>query len=114
MLNVGQMLARNCQGISRRSLLQIGACSALGRSLPGTVRPSMGSLVARLKGSQPGHWPPFLCIGPVCKVSGEQLRGQVAGVLGPARDPFRLDLYSLEDGVKVPQALQLPAEVNVD
>ena len=34
MLNIARFLARDCQRITRRSLLQIGACSALGLSLP--------------------------------------------------------------------------------
>jgi hypothetical protein len=34
MLNLGQLRARDCQGVSRRAMLQMGACSALGLSLP--------------------------------------------------------------------------------
>lgn len=36
MLNPGRMMGRHCQeqGVSRRELLQVGACSALGLTLP--------------------------------------------------------------------------------
>src|SRR6266852_781766 len=34
MLDLGQIRARNCQGMSRRALLQAGTCSALGLALP--------------------------------------------------------------------------------
>src|SRR5262249_23155128 len=53
-----------------------------------------------------GEWPSFLCVGPACKVSGEQLRGQTAGVLGAAHDPFRIEGFTFEDGVRVPPSLE--------
>ncbi len=34
MLNLGRINARNCQALSRREMLQVGSCSALGLSLP--------------------------------------------------------------------------------
>lgn len=34
MLHLGALPSRNCQGISRRALLEVGACSALGLGLP--------------------------------------------------------------------------------
>ena len=34
MLDLGRITAGNCQGISRRALLQVGTCSALGLALP--------------------------------------------------------------------------------
>lgn len=34
MLNIGRLRARHCQGVSRRAILQAGACSALGLGLP--------------------------------------------------------------------------------
>ena len=33
MLNLGRLTARDCQSLTRRSLLQLGACSAMGLSL---------------------------------------------------------------------------------
>ncbi len=99
---------------------------------PGTVRPSMGSLVSWLK-SKPagtagfqagpsrqtrvsdlrGEWPPFLAIGPMSKVSGEFVRGQGAGILGAARDPFRFEGDALGDGFKLPDGFTLQADLNV-
>src|SRR5439155_12479390 len=76
-----------------------GAKASGGIPFAGSVRPSMGSLVSHLtRGRKTGDWPAFMCVGPVCKVSGEQLRGQTAGVLGAAHDPFRLDGFTFEDG----------------
>src|SRR4051794_24791297 len=40
MLLVGQHRSRNCQGISRRALLQVGASTALGLSLADLLRQS--------------------------------------------------------------------------
>lgn len=84
-----------------------GAKASGGIPFPGSVRPSMGSLVSYLTRSSrgAGDWPAFMCIGPICKVSGEQLRGQTASVLGAAHDPFRLDGFTFEDGVRMPASL---------
>jgi hypothetical protein len=105
---------------------------------PGTVRPSMGSLVSWLK-SKPigtagyasagqtvqtaaaqtgkpdarGEWPPFMAIGPMSKVSGEFVRGQGAGILGAARDPFRLEGDALGEGFKLPDGFTLQSDLNV-
>lgn len=93
-----------------------GAKASGGIPFPGNVRPSMGALVSYLARGQHrvGDWPGFLCVGPVCKVSGEQLRGQTAGALGAAYDPFRVEGFSFEEGVRVPPSLEplagLPAE----
>jgi hypothetical protein len=84
-----------------------GAKASGGIPFPGSVRPNMGSLVSYLtRGRRRGtDWPSAMVIGPVCKVSGENLRGQTAGVLGAAHEPFRLEGYSFEEGVQVPAAL---------
>ena len=42
MLLVGQHRARTCQGVSRRELLQAGACSALGLSVPWLLKARAG------------------------------------------------------------------------
>lgn len=88
-----------------------GAKASGGIPFPGMVRPSMGSVVSYLGRSRAGDWPAFTCIGPVCKVSGEALRGQTASVLGAAHDPFRLDSYSFEEGVRLPPSLEPLAEI---
>src|SRR5262245_15514290 len=38
MLHVGTVRQRNCQGVSRREVLQVGGCSLLGLSLAGAFR----------------------------------------------------------------------------
>jgi hypothetical protein len=83
-----------------------GAKASGGIPFPGNVRPNMGSVVSYLKRSSAGDWPGFMVIGPHCKVSGEALRGQLAGSLGAAHDPFRIEGFSFDDGVKIPQALE--------
>lgn len=83
-----------------------GAKASGGIPFPGAVRPSMGSLIAYLTRSRAGSWPSFTAIGQICKVSGEQLRGQTAGVLGAPHDPFRLEGFSFEEGVRVPRSLE--------
>src|SRR5437868_2640682 len=61
-----------------------GSQASGGISFPGRVRPSMGSLVSYLNRRRTGDWPAFTVIGPNCKVSGADLRGQLAGALGAA------------------------------
>jgi len=74
--------------------------------LPGRVRPSMGSLVSYLARDRRTDWPAFTTIGRSCNVSGADLRGQTAGVLGAGHDPFRLAGYNFESGVPIPEALK--------
>jgi hypothetical protein len=83
-----------------------GAKASGGIPFPGNVRPCMGSVVSYLKRSEAGEWPGFMAIGPNCKVSGENLRGQLSGALGAAHDPFRIEGFTFDDGVKMPQALE--------
>lgn len=73
---------------------------------PGRVRPSMGSLVSYLTRRRSGDWPAFTAIGPNCKVSGADLRGQLAGALGAAHDPFRIDSFTHEEGFKIPPSIE--------
>lgn len=91
-----------------------GAKASGGVPFPGTVRPSMGSLVARFRDRSHSAWPPFVVVGPNCKVSGESLRGQTAGVLGPSRDPFRIDDYTPEAGFRLPETFRLAAGLNAE
>jgi len=74
--------------------------------LPGRVRPSMGSLVSYLLRKRSADWPAFTAIGPECKVSGADLRGQLAGALGAAHDPFRLATFSFDDGFRAPASIE--------
>lgn len=91
-----------------------GAKASGGVPFPGNVRPSLGSLVSYLTRERAMSWPAFTAIGPVCSVSGEQLRGQTAGLLGAAHDPFRLEGYSFDEGVRVPSSLEPLAEIGLD
>src|SRR5206468_2843896 len=75
-----------------------------GAPLPGTPKPTLGSLVARLKGFKPGRLPPFTCIGAPARVSGAA-SGQDAAGLGAVYEPFRVE-YSVDDGVKLPPELR--------
>ena len=50
MLNFGRLVAKHCQGVSRRSVLQAGACSALGLGLPHWL--ASGALAATEKPPQ--------------------------------------------------------------
>lgn len=78
---------------------------------PGPVRPSFGSLVSYLTRERTGEWPAFTCIGPSCKVSGADLRGQTANALGAAHEPFRLDGFDFERGVQFPRSLESLGEI---
>ena len=83
-----------------------GSQASGGVPFPGRVRPSMGSLVSYLTRRRSGDWPAFTAIGPNCKVSGADLRGQLAGALGAAHDPFRIDSFTHEEGFKIPQSIE--------
>lgn len=84
-----------------------GSKASGGIPVPGRVRPSMGSLVSYLaRDSAPAGWPAYTVVGPNCKVSGADLRGQLAGSLGPAHDPFRIQSFDFEQGFELPAALQ--------
>jgi hypothetical protein len=71
-----------------------------GAPVPGTRRPTLGSLVARLAGFQPGKLPPFTCVGKPTRVSGGA-SGQDAAGLGALYEPFRVEYYP-ETGVQLP------------
>ena len=79
--------------------------------LPGRVRPAMGSLTSYLGRRRSRDWPAFTVIGPRCNVSGADLRGQDSGILGAAHDPFRLEGFSFERGVPIPESLEPIGEV---
>ena len=84
-----------------------GSRASGGIPVPGRVRPSMGSLVSYLtRDNTPTGWPSYTVVGPNCKVSGADLRGQLAGSLGPAHDPFRIQSFDFERGFELPSALQ--------
>jgi hypothetical protein len=71
-----------------------------GAPLPGPRRPTLGSLVARLRGFHPGQLPPFVCAGQPARVS-FGASGQDAAGLGALYEAFRVE-YNLDDGLKLP------------
>jgi len=91
-----------------------GAKASGGVPFPGNVRPNMGSVVSYLKRHATGDWPGYVAVGPHCKVSGEALRGQQAGSVGAAHDPFRIDGFTFDEGVKIPQALEMMPSLGSD
>ena len=88
-----------------------GAKASGGVPFAGNVRPSLGSLVSYLTRARTGDWPGFTVLGPLCKVSGEALRGQTASVLGAPHDPFRIEGFSFDDGVRIPPSLEPLKEI---
>lgn len=83
-----------------------GSRASGGIPFPGRVRPSMGSLVSYLDRRSSHDWPAFTVIGRRCSVSGADLRGQTAGALGSAHDPFYLDGFDFDTGVPLPPSLE--------
>jgi hypothetical protein len=79
-----------------------------GRPLPGSVRPAVGSVVARARGPA-GGLPPFLVIGGRLHQGKKAITGEGGGTLGALYDPFRLE-YDPVRGTRIP-ALQLPPDL---
>jgi hypothetical protein len=85
-----------------------GAVGLNGQPLPGSARPTTGSVVARVRSAtgRVGKFPPFMVIGGKLHQGKRPIVGEGGGALGGLYDPFRLE-YDPEHGTKVP-ALQLP------
>jgi hypothetical protein len=88
-----------------------GAQASGGIPFPGRVRPSVGSLVSYLTRDRLADWPAYTVIGSSCVVSGAPLRGQTAEALGAAHDPFRLEGFSFDHGVRLPASLEPVGDV---
>jgi uncharacterized protein (DUF1501 family) len=82
-----------------------GAINLGGQMAAGSVRPTLGSVVARAKGFQ-GDLPPFMVIGGKLHQGKKAIVGEGGGSLGALYDPFRLE-FDPEHGTRVP-ALRLP------
>lgn len=91
-----------------------GSRASGGIPVPGRVRPGMGSLVSYLSRDHTTDWPAFTAIGRSCSVSGADLRGQTAGVLGAAHDPFRIEGFSFDYGVPIPASIRPLGDIGVD
>lgn len=85
-----------------------GALDLGGKSQAGSVRPALGSTVAKARGLA-GKLPPFLVIGGKLHQGKKVITGEGGGALGGVYDPFRLE-YDPEHGTRVP-ALRLPGNL---
>jgi hypothetical protein len=85
-----------------------GAVGLNGVPQGGSPRPTLGSVVARVKGNE-GRLPPFLVVGGKLHQGKKAIIGEGGGSLGGLYDPFRLE-YDPAVGTRIP-ALQLPADL---
>lgn len=83
----------------------LGSVNLGGQMASGSVRPSLGAVVARAKGFR-GAMPPFMVIGGKLHQGKKAIVGEGGGTLGALYDPFRLE-YDPEEGTRIP-ALRLP------
>lgn len=81
-----------------------GAVSLSGQVMPGSLRPTHGSVVSRVFGFDHAM-PGFLTLGGHLHQGHRSITGEGGGTLGRLYDPFRLD-YDAEQGVRIPR-LQL-------
>ena len=79
-----------------------------GKPLPGSARPALGSVVARVRGAG-SKLPPFLVVGGRLHQGKKAIIGEGGGPLGALYDPFRLE-YDPVKGTRIP-ALQLPPDL---
>ena len=79
-----------------------------GRPVPGGVRPTTGSVVARVRGGD-AKLPPFIVVGGRLHQGMKPIVGEGGGPLGGMYDPFRLE-YDPVHGTRIP-ALQLPDDL---
>jgi hypothetical protein len=79
-----------------------------GKPLPGSPRPTTGSVVARARGGE-GKLPPFMVVGGRLHQGKKAIVGEGGGSLGGRYDPFRLE-YDPARGTRFP-ALQLPDDL---
>lgn len=85
-----------------------GAVDLGGKARGGSVRPALGSVVARMRG-QRAPAPPFMVVGGRLHQGKKAILGEGGGPLGGLYDPFRLE-YDPAHGTKIP-ALQLEPEL---
>ena len=86
--------------------LPLGSLAA--QTLPGGVRPTTGSVVARVRSSE-AKLPPFIVVGGRLHQGKKAIVGEGGGPLGGMYDPFRLE-YDPAHGTRIP-ALQLPDDL---
>ena len=79
-----------------------------GKPLPNAVRPTTGSVVAKVRGGD-AKLPPFIVVGGRLHQGKKAIVGEGGGTLGGMVDPFRLE-YDPVHGTRIP-ALQLPDDL---
>jgi uncharacterized protein (DUF1501 family) len=92
----------------------VGSVNLGGGTAAGSVRPCVGSIVARAKSGDMARsgdraitaMPPFMVVGGRLHQGKRAIAGEGGGTLGAIYDPFRL-VYDPEQGTRIP-ALQLP------
>jgi hypothetical protein len=85
-----------------------GGADLGGKVAAGAPRPTLGSVVARVKAAG-AKLPPFMVIGGKLHQGKKAIVGEGGGALGGLYDPFRLE-YDPARGTRFP-ALQLPADL---
>jgi len=83
-----------------------GARSLGGQTLPGEVKPTHGSVLARAL-ELPATSPQFVTLGGFLNQGHQPITGEGSSTLGPLYDPFRLDYHPVR-GVQIPQLELLP------
>ncbi len=83
-----------------------GAVDLGGKFVAGTARPAVGSVVARTRPGR-GGLPPFCVVGGRLHQGKKVIAGEGGGHLGPAAEPFRLEVGR---GASAP-ALRLPPDL---
>lgn len=86
----------------------VGSVNLGGAMAAGSVKPCVGSIVARAKGFR-GDLPPFMVVGGRLHQGKRAIAGEGGGTLGALYDPFRL-VYDPERGTQIP-ALALPTNL---
>lgn len=86
-----------------------GAVGLDGKPKAGSVRPALGSIVAKARGAS-SKLPPFLVVGGRLHQGKKAILGEGGGPLGALYDPFRLEYDPVKKGTRIP-ALQLPPDL---
>jgi hypothetical protein len=128
-VRVGELFPKMAQRLDRVSLLRavhtqsndhgvagtIGLTGSIagsvgldGKPRPGGVRPTTGSVVARVRGGD-DRMPPFMVVGGRLHQGKKAIVGEGGGILGGRYDPFRLE-YDPVHGTRFP-GLELPADL---
>lgn len=87
-----------------------GAVNLGGAASSGSIRPAVGSVVARARGLRSGL-PPFMVVGGRLHQGKRAITGEGGGPLGALYDPLRLEYDSETGSTRIP-ALRLPEHLS--